>query len=120
MYVLEIKPYPLDDSLPQVKIPVVVYAPQPAPTVFIQQMPAGFNPQHMGATMVNLPQPSAPMMPQAPSGGMVVHACVCLVSCASSDYHKTLPFLCESSYNGKNADTFVSVIVSKILRDLCE
>eukprot|EP00041_Stephanoeca_diplocostata_P039436 m.1625578 g.1625578 ORF g.1625578 m.1625578 type:complete len:423 (+) comp25394_c0_seq1:82-1350(+) len=57
-----------------VKIPVVVYAPQPPPTVFIQQLPAGFTPQYMGETMVNLPQPSAPMMPQAPSGGQYAQA----------------------------------------------
>lgn len=51
-----------------VKVPITIYAPQPPPTQFIQQMPSGWNPQMMPSVNVQLPNApaAAAPMPQAP------------------------------------------------------
>eukprot|EP00039_Didymoeca_costata_P000549 m.46114 g.46114 ORF g.46114 m.46114 type:complete len:433 (-) comp10336_c0_seq1:81-1379(-) len=50
-----------------VRVPVTIYAPQPPATVFVQQAPAGWNPQKMPSVQVQLPAaPSAPPPSQYP------------------------------------------------------
>jgi len=43
-----------------VKVPATIYAPQPPPENFYQQLPPGFQPQMMGAFNVSIPQGAIP------------------------------------------------------------
>ena len=51
-----------------VKVPITIYAPQPAATVWVQQTPPGWSPQMMPSIQVQLPSINPGMLPQIQAG----------------------------------------------------